>query len=227
MLGEGDMMNNLVNYYQALFDQYGHTENALGWTKNKQNIRFEQLFRFLHPLNGRLLDLGCGFGDMLKFLKNCEDGQNIKYFGVDIMSDFIKEAQRTFMPTEGIFVCSDFFDFLGKEQDKFDYIVASGIFGLKLYEDEMEQYNYIKSVFELAYDNCEVGFAMNFLSDKVDYHTSDSDFHASPSRILDLGYGLSRNVILDNGVMPFEFCITIFKDDSFSVENTLFFNRRG
>lgn len=41
-------------------------------------------------------------------------------------------------------------------------------------------------------------------------------------KILEMAYKLSRNIILRNDYMPFEFSIVIFKDDSFSKEDTLF-----
>lgn len=65
------------------------------------------------------------------------------------------------------------------------------------------------------------GITFDFLSDKVDYQYEHT-FHSSPERILGYVYSKSRNVILRNDYMPFEFSVFIFKDDSFKSEDTVF-----
>lgn len=64
-------------------------------------------------------------------------------------------------------------------------------------------------------------FAFNFMSDKVDYPLTHI-FYSSPERILAMAYRFSRNVVLMNDYMPFKFSTFVFKDDQFSVEDTLF-----
>jgi hypothetical protein len=97
--------------------------------------------------------------------------------------------------------------------------VASGIFNLKLLEGD--NYIFIEQVMQKAFRLCRVGFAFDFLSDKVDYR-KENTFHAAPEHILALAYGMSRNVILLNNYMPFEFSIFVFKDDSFDPKCTIF-----
>ena len=64
--------------YKDLFKQYGaKDERSLGWSKNKQNYRFERCLRFLKPKCGEsLLDIGCGFGDLYRYLQSNGGGQN-------------------------------------------------------------------------------------------------------------------------------------------------------
>lgn len=66
-------MKTVVEHYRENFQRYGaNNEGSLGWTKNKQDVRFKQLLRFLEPNpNESLLDIGCGFADMYAFLKRC------------------------------------------------------------------------------------------------------------------------------------------------------------
>lgn len=220
------MYQKLEKRYYENYLRYGAgDERSLGWSKNKQNIRFEQLLRFLNPKMGSLLDVGCGFGDLYIYLKNQQKGK-IDYFGIDIMSQFIDEAVNLTEEPER-FSCRDILH-LGER--KFDYIVMAGIFGYRIYEEEERNYAHIEQVLKKALDICNVGVSVSFLSDKTDYHTSEEDFHASPEKVLGLAYRHSRNVILDNSVMPFEFFLTIFKDDSFKKETTVFnhyFEKRG
>lgn len=150
---------------------------------------------------------------------------NIDYWGIDIMEEFIRIAVQNHPEKSSCFMCKDFLK--SKEDKNFDYCVASGIFNYRMSESESEHYNYIYKTMEKAINICNIGIAFNFLSDKVDYRTSEEDFHSSPEKILSLAYTFSRNVILDNSVMPFEFCVTIFKDDSFSKNDTIFSFHKG
>ena len=68
---------------------------------------------------------------------------------------------------------------------------------------------------------CRDGLAFDFLSDKVGYQNSQT-FHSGPERILGMAYKHSRNVVLRNDYMPFEFAVFINKDSSFKTEDTIF-----
>jgi hypothetical protein len=62
---------------------------------------------------------------------------------------------------------------------------------------------------------------MDFMSYYVNYK-NDENFYCKPEKILEIAYGLSRNVVLKNDYFPFEFCIIVNKDDSFDQEKTYF-----
>lgn len=216
-----------MNYYQGLFQSYGVDERSLGWTKQKQNIRFKELMKHVflkrQPFQNQkitLLDLGCGFGGLNLFLEK-EGYRDVDYYGLDIMPDFIRIAKNLNKHIEDHFYCSDFTDFTLLNTRTWDWIVESGIFGHQLHDTEDACYEYIRDVMAKSLSICNIGICFDFLSDKVDYRTSEHDFHAKPESILELAYGFSRNVMLDNSVMPFEFNITIWKDDSFS-DRTIF-----
>lgn len=68
---------------------------------------------------------------------------------------------------------------------------------------------------------CSDGLAFDFLSDKVDYR-HEHTFHSSPEKVLEIAYKYSRNIVLRNDYMPFEFAIIIFKDDGFDKQDTVF-----
>lgn len=207
----------LKGYYQGLFKLYGKDEKSLGWTKNKQEIRFGELMKHISIKNDKknriaLLDLGCGFGDLNKYIKN--GGYNIDYWGLDIMPEFINMARKLNEDVGDHFFCTDFIKFISHGLT-WDWIVESGFFGHKLYDCEEDSYQYIRNVIQKSLSLCTSGICFDFLSDKVDYRTSENDFHANPAKVLEIAYEFSRNVMLDNSIMPFEFTLTIWKDDTF------------
>lgn len=136
------------------------------------------------------------------------------------MPVFIEEAKHKYPKDNDIsieFKCGDFL----KEvfEDEFDYAIASGIFNYRL--KNQSNYDYVDAVMSKSFELCNEGIAFDFLSDKVDYAYPDN-FNYDPARILSMAYKYTRNVVLRNDYMPFEFSIFLFKDDSFEKEKTLF-----
>ena len=210
MLNE-DIRDTQLRYTQR-FSKFGRTPKTLGWDKGKQDIRFDILTSQYSFKNKSILDVGCGFGDLLTTLK--KKASNFLYTGIDLVDVLINEARD--IHTGYSFIVGDFINY---EFDTiFDYCIASGVFNYKL---KQGNYEFIFNAMEKAWSICSDGFAFDFLSDKVDYPLEHT-FHSSPSKILDFAYMFSRNVILRNDYMPFEFSLFVFKDDSFMPDDTLF-----
>lgn len=203
-------------YFQKLYCEFGNDdERSLGWSKHKQKYRFAQVSKYITNGNS-VLDIGCGFADLFQYFQ--DSNLKVNYYGIDVMEDFIDRAKNKYK-NEASFYC-------GKLETqpwdmKWDWIVECGLFGLQQY-DEDKMYDYIEETIRVALELASIGISFNFLSDKVDYRTSGNDFHANPERILGIAYKYSRRVALDNSVLPFEYCLTIWKNDSFSVETTVF-----
>jgi len=103
--------------------------------------------------------------------------------------------------------------------EKYDYVISCGIFNHTNYGTDM--YGYIAETMTKAFAVCNNGIAMDFLSHYVNYK-NDDNFYSKPQKILEIAYGLSRNVVLRSDYFPFEFCVTVNKDDSFDEYNTYF-----
>lgn len=217
--GRADVADQrLLSYYQQNFAKYGVHERSLGWTKGKQNLRFFQLTRHFDLANAEVIDIGSGFGDFNHYLVK----QNIsvaQYVGIDVVPEFIDVAKTRWPQVNRRFVLGNY---LALEKLQADYIFASGIFGLRVADADDEQYGYVRAVVAKAFAEARRGVSFDFISDKVDFRSGTTDFHASPARILSIAYEFSKNVMLDNTAMPFEFSVTIFKDDSFLPATTVF-----
>lgn len=221
-------MNQLKNYYEPLYEKFGVNERSLGWTKNKQAIRFEQLLSYFNVGEGNrcysLLDVGCGFADLNGYIKQNQDKyRNLSYNGIDMMPNFIEVAKSIYPEDKDNIVYSDFM-----KQDfgdiTYDIIVGSGTFGVMVSDDEDIMYDYVSGLMGKAFDISNIGISFNFMSNNVDVKGSKIGFYSDPCRILKIAFGLSKRVVLDNSIMPFEYCVTIWKDDSFAKETTVFNN---
>jgi predicted TIM-barrel fold metal-dependent hydrolase len=207
--------NEVITRYSNRYKEFGYSPKSLGWAKGKQDIRFDILTSQYDFNNKCILDIGCGFGDLNKTLE--VKAKNFKYLGVDLVEDFIKHGQKIYNKPYIHFIVDDFSYF--NTEMEIDYAVSSGMFNFKLKEGD--NYLFIENTIARALEICKDGLAFDFLSDKVDYQYEQT-FHSNPEKILAIAYKYSRNVLLRNDYMPFEFSLFIFKDQYFSKENTVF-----
>lgn len=207
---------NIQNSYKQLYDLYGKSPKALGWDKGKQFLRFHELTSLWQLKGSSILDVGCGFGDFIQFLK-LREIDIFRYHGIDLVEEFLIAARKAHSGPQNTFRRGDLLSLPFGEQ--FDFCIASGTFNLKM--EGVDGYDYIESNLRKMFDLSRVGIAADFLTDRVDYK-HPHNFNSSPEKILSIAYSLSRRVVLRNDYFPFEFAVVIYKDDTFRKENTLF-----
>lgn len=205
-----------IERYSSRYQKFGYSPKSLGWDKGKQDVRFEILTSQYDFSEKSVLDIGCGFGDLNKTL-NEKYAHNYSYLGVDLVPDLVNEARKQYVGDNIDFRTGDFLDI--SFENTFDFVIASGIFNHRL--NNVNNYDLIEAAIIKALSLSNDGLAFDFLSDKVDYQLEHT-FHSSPEKILSIAYKYSRNIVIRNDYMPFEFALFIFKDDSFSMEDTLF-----
>lgn len=207
---------NTIERYRSRYQVHGYSPKTLGWDKGRQFIRFDVLTSRYDFTGKRILDIGCGFGDLNLTLRE-KFGPTYSYLGIDLVDDLVGEARRRYGNDRVHFEVGDFLA-LPLAAD-FDYVVASGVFNhrLEAADNEVVIEDSIARSLELARD----GLAFDFLSDKVDYR-HEHTFHSAPERILAMAYRHSRNVVLRNDYMPFEFSLFLFRDDSFEPSKAVF-----
>ncbi|WP_010250620.1 class I SAM-dependent methyltransferase [Acetivibrio cellulolyticus] len=102
---------------------------VLGWeSKEAQDMRFETLRANVDLKNKKVLDVGCGLGNLLEYLNS--NGINVEYTGVDIIEDMIESVKQKNLIGE--FYCMDIFKQHHFESRSFDVIYTSGIFNLNM-----------------------------------------------------------------------------------------------
>ena len=83
-------------------------------------IRKKILTSCVKKKNPKILDIGCGLGDSLEYIKDPV------YFGYDISKEYIKYAKKKYK-TKGVFVCRYFTKKEIRKLPKFDYVLLIGI----------------------------------------------------------------------------------------------------
>lgn len=194
----------LMESYNERLQKFGHSSKTLGWTKGRHELRYYILLSHWNLENKSILDFGCGFGDMYGFAK--KKGLKINYFGIDINKNLILEGKKAY-PDANLEVRDAFEQGLDRN---YDYILSSGAHNYKI----KDNWIHIERTFELFNKHSLGGFAMNFLSNKVDYELDDT-YHTDPTRLIGLAYNYSNRIVLRNDYMPFEFTVFIDKQNKF------------
>lgn len=191
----------LSGYYGGRLKIYGHDTRSLGWIPGGRKARFDALARISDLKGCSVLDVGCGFGDLYGFISG--RGIRIDYTGVDISSEFIEIARRTY-PDAKFFV-ADF------ENDpipgEYDWAFAAGVFTIRISDNKTFTRNMMRKMFGA----CRLGIAVNFLLPTgID---SDEYWRPPPEEMLRFCRTLSRRVALRCDYMADEYCVYIYKND--------------
>ena len=145
----------VISFFDRALMMYGDSPDAVRWTPEGQQKRYECLLAIDNDLSGKkILDYGCGKGDFYQFLKD----RNIsaEYTGYDINENLISLAEKKFPDcTFKVFDIEK--DNLIKE---FDYIILCGVFNLKIQHIE----DSIKNILIHLFKQCRIALAFNALS---------------------------------------------------------------
>lgn len=158
-----------------LFSQIGMND---GWThqdKWENFAIFMDISRLTHtPFKGsNILDVGCGTGDLVKFLSDKE----IKdYVGVDVFEPAIEKAKDRFPDKK--FIAGDFLKLHFRK--KFDFVYCSGALTTHL---DTNNYDVIKSWIPKMWDLAKKGVVFNFL---MEDNNTDILFYYDPKKVLEI-----------------------------------------
>lgn len=194
------------NHYTELFKINGITPAALGWPKGRQNLRFKVMSEIGIINNSEILDVGCGFGDLLSYFKSKRI--DVKYTGVDINPLFLEIAKNKHP-------FANFFQRdieINKFKKKFDWCFAIGTTNMKA------NYKYIEKLLGEMLRISKKGVAMDFMSSYVDFKKPESS-HFDPEKIFKIAKKLSKRVVIRHDYLPFEFCVYIYKNDKLINKN--------
>lgn len=178
---ESDIIATVVEYYEGKLASFGTTPQGVDWKDERsQLLRFEQLARAL-GLAGRggrftLVDFGCGYGALLPFLRS--RGFDVEYTGYDRSPRMVEEARAAH---RGAVFTSDW-----DSVPRADYVVASGVFNVRLDAPADQWQAYVLRTLEAIDAKAAEGWAVNFLTAYADEDRKRADlYYADPGAIFD------------------------------------------
>lgn len=204
------IIESVRQYYTEKIQQHGAVPAGVDWNgEESQTIRFEQLARII-PAGTELfsvLDYGCGYGAMFEFFK--KRYANFSFVGFDISEEMIASARQKFPDTNAAWVSNL------DEGRKCDFVVASGIFNVRLNATTANWEDYVLDTLH-EIDRCaKRAFAFNVLSSYSDKdRMRDYLYYADPLALFDYcKQNFSRQVALLHDYPLYEFTMLVKKTD--------------
>jgi len=201
------ILYSVNDYYTKKIKEHGVSPRGVDWNGvESQELRFELLCKVIDYSNPcSVLDFGCGYGAMSDYLARTNSG--VVFTGFDISEEMIKQAMSTHQNN------SKWITEL-PVNEQFDYVIASGIFNVRLDTADEEWKNYIIGVLNQMNGLSRKGFSFNMLTSYSDAeYMRDYLYYAQPAFFFDYcKVNFSKYVALLHDYPLYEFTILVRKN---------------
>ena len=197
-----------TRFFESNVRRFGYGYRALGFgRRSSQEKRFGALAALGDFDGASLLDVGCGFGDLLAWLR--ARGLRLRYTGLDVTASMIERCRKRFTDGEARFVVGDALTWTPpmEEGGAYDWVIASGIFGYHAKDTRSRIQPTLERLFAMA----RRGLAVNFLSGCAPTR-SPGRLYVHPADVLQYALRLTPAVRLDHTYMPNDFTLCMYKD---------------
>ena len=193
-----------VKSYRRSFAKHGVSHKALQWvSKDAAERRYVELVADIDFEGKSILDVGCGFGDIIPFIEDiC---RKFEYTGIDIVPEFV-EAARKKHPDHDLHLG----DYLNNPVGEvFDIVISSGTLNSNV-ENAIEKR---KTAIKLMYDHASEVLVFNMAGSHPQPKSKEGGrvYYADSLEILDYCLGLTPKVIFRHHYHPKDFTIIMFK----------------
>ena len=196
------ILDAVAGHYEQALATHGPTARGVDWKDEAgQRLRHRQFLRLVEDDgDASILDLGCGYGDFLPFLR--AHGHRGRYIGIDVAPAMVEAARR--LHGEG----ADRLFRQGTESpEPVDYAIGSGILNVIRGADPAAWQAYVDGVIDGLARSSRRGFAFNMLSLDSDPARRRADLHyADPAATLAAmvaRHGHHAAVLQDYGLWEF------------------------
>jgi len=191
-----------VARYSGRYRELGRHIRTLGWgSEAQQRYRFDRVMDSVALSGKRLLDIGCGFGDLLHYARSVGTAP-ASYLGWDINPDLIREANTLNNDPAASFEVVNLL-----EAPKSPPVAQTGVmlgllnFNLKGKPDNLE---YSKAMIRQAFEKVSETLVVDFLSTYLtpEYPPEESVYYHDPAIMLSFALELTPEVVLKHDYAP-------------------------
>jgi SAM-dependent methyltransferase len=201
-----EIHGDVARYYTEKLREHGPTPRGADWNSvESQKLRFDQLLSVCdrsRPYG--LIDVGCGYGALLDHIRAA--GDRVEYLGLDVSGEMIAQARSLHAGVPG-----SSFQVGSTCDESADYVVASGIFNVKLETPDETWHRYVVATLGEMARMARRGFAFNLLTSYSDPDRRRPDLHyADPCWFFDhCKRNHARHVSLIHDYGLYEFTIRV------------------
>lgn len=175
------ILDSVNNYYTEKIITNGATPQGVDWNSaESQHLRFEILSSVIEDSKPfSVLDYGCGFGSMFEYYQ--KQFTEFQFHGFDISEEMIKNAIHLY----GKYTNSNWYTQI-ENISPCDYVIVSGIFNVRLKNNDEEWLNYIIETLNIINQKATKGFSVNLLTSYSDKeYMKDYLYYADPLFLFD------------------------------------------
>jgi SAM-dependent methyltransferase len=199
---------NIAEFYDQMALQHKEGWRAAHWgSKESQEDNFSLLTQIApFDKNDRILDLGCGQGDLFGLLQR--RGWQGSYEGIDISQKMIDRAWKRYPNSR--FACIDFLD--NRFNFKYDWILASGTFNHKV---DGDQYEYLDKCIKKMYSLATKGFGMILMSQHdpmQKLNPTDYLFGYDPLKVMEKCCNLTYTFNMNHTALTWGFLVFVYNE---------------
>lgn len=179
--------------YSDRLAKFGEDPRTLGWdTRENQRLRFESALALVNPRGKAVLDVGCGFADLLTLLESTDRAPK-SYLGVDINPDLLAVAAKKH--PKAAFEARNLFD-APYAKPVADVAFMSGVLNLKLASPTNAEFT--RTMIRHAFGAVREALAVDMLSAWRDpaYPAEDFVFYHDPLEMLAFAKELTPHAAL-------------------------------
>ena len=175
LMNMDDGWSALVAHYERCLERHGSTPRGVDWPNVPDlAVRFHTLLGVLDDTASEprpvLLDLGCGPGLLLDYLRATGRLNTIEYRGIDLSPAMVAAARARWPDRE--FSCRDVVKDPLPERGV-DYVIMNGVLTEKQTLSHEVMAGIAKELITAAFTAARVGIAFNTMSRHVDWQRSD------------------------------------------------------
>lgn len=202
-----DYQRGEVEFFNASLAEHGESFKALRWgSEASQTVRFQALARIGDLAGCRVLDIGCGFGDLFGYLR--KQGTACDYHGVDINSNLLAVARKKY--PEARFSQADIL--ADGWSEKGDYVLSSGLFGMGV----TPWTPFVEAMLERMFALAERGLGFNMQSSwspECYPNGLPTEMDFDPLRWLDYcRQRLSRRIAFHHDYLPHDYTVFVYPE---------------
>lgn len=196
---------NVVEWYQKRLSRHDTNVQILSsGTEARRSVRFSVLTDVDIQPGSRVLDVGCGFADLLAFLE--ARGIQVDYTGVDVVPEFVESARDRFPGAD--IQLRDILDH-PFAPGSFDFVICSQVLNLKFANHD--NVDFAKKMLKAMHMTARHAISCDFMTSYVDFVEPSLNYY-SPQEMFDYAKTLTKRVTLRHDYPLFEFCLYLFPD---------------
>ena len=192
----------IAAYYNRLVDTYGHDPRAVdASSRDSLDVRYAALCGVTDLTGKRVLEVGCGFGDLGAFIRERFEG--VSYRGVDLSPRMVEEGRRAHPGLE--LSVANVLDLPGR-RDATTWCSPRASSTCCASDPEARMRELVERMFALASE--AVAFtAISAWSAERD----PEEFYVDPGAALELGRSLTKAVVVRHDYHPGDLTVYLYK----------------